>query len=948
MRIAMLGFVLGRVCLATAVAAEPVVLFDFTQGSHEWVPAHDVANMRVTEDGLEFDCTGRDPYIVSGLVERLPLGSRVLLTIRMRSEADPVGEVFFGRTFTAQNAVRFTVINDGQWHEYEIMLPPQEDGARLRIDPAASQGPVAIAWIKATDLKPLTAGELPPPVTVDLGKRPRTVQAGDLSLVHGGEQWEGFGVWVDGQEMARAHGRPQLGVILDGKPVYLDLAAAKFEVLAEQEGVLRVAARIQDAGGAKWTLRREFAARGLSQFSRHSGQDTQSLNDSAAKMGLSPSPVSATTNLSPSPSPALPSSPGPSSCAIDIKTEVTVDQPRAVFHLPVLTLLPGLGTFGEAKTQAVLPGVEYLEDEPSSSEADVRGPNADRRIVENHKLCFPMMSVVAKGRYVGLIWDCNDRPAAVFDSPDRVFRSGSHLMGLWLPGVGEGRLENELEAFRPLVIEANAPLPFTATLIGGRGETVNPAVEQYVRLSGGLPPAPEYEGGFEGTVKLLAHGWLASALHEDGTWRHAVWGDQFPARPAADAPGYMLWLAEHTADKELAGRLRAGADRGLERLGPGGNWDARCSHVARPFAPLLFGQIEPYAERRLAAARRALGAFDDQGLIRYRPQPDKPDYGATHWEDHANGLSAARLEPILEAAALTGDVELTTAALAVLDKQLAVYRNTVPRGAQTWEMPLHTPDILAAGRMVACCNLAYQLTGDARYLDAARNWAWTGVSMVYLDPPTDRAVGLYATTAVLGATNWTAPFWIGLPVQWCGLVYRSALQDLAQLDGEMGEFWSHLAVGITRSGLQQTFPLTDPQQQGLLPDYFHLREQKPGGPAISPGTVQANVAEAYGKTPIYTLRRLSPGGMLVHVPGGIGRVERDGAALRIEIDGWYSKPYWVRLVLVPAMSAVVELEGGRVLDVESEEEKKTLNVLVEGKGPLVLSLARILHDDVGW
>ena len=61
MRIAIFAFLLSSICLATAVATEPVMLFDFTQGAHGWVPAHDVANMRVTEDGLEFDCTGRDP-----------------------------------------------------------------------------------------------------------------------------------------------------------------------------------------------------------------------------------------------------------------------------------------------------------------------------------------------------------------------------------------------------------------------------------------------------------------------------------------------------------------------------------------------------------------------------------------------------------------------------------------------------------------------------------------------------------------------------------------------------------------------------------------------------------------------------------------------------------------------------------------------------------------------
>ncbi|MDZ7615839.1 MAG: hypothetical protein U1E05_02480 [Patescibacteria group bacterium] len=273
-----------------------------------------------------------------------------------------------------------------------------------------------------------------------------------------------------------------------------------------------------------------------------------------------------------------------------------------------------------------------------------------------------------------------------------------------------------------------------------------------------------------------------------------------------------------------------------------------------------------------------------------------------------------------------------------MDKQLAVYRGTVPRGAQTWEMPLHTPDILASARVLACCNLAYQLTGDRKYVDAGRQWAWTGVSMVYLDRPTDGAVGLYATTAVLGATNWVAPYWIGLPVQWCGLVYRSSVQDLARLDPDEGAFWGHLAAGITRSGLQQTFSLGDSQRQGLLPDFYHLLEQLPDGPAISPGTVQANLAEAYGQTPIYTLHRVSAEGMLLHVPGGIGRVEQVGPMVRIAMDGWSSRPYWLRLVRVPAVPPRVELEGGKVLETDYNADRKTLNVLVEGKGPMVLSL----------
>ncbi|MBM4090197.1 MAG: hypothetical protein FJ276_12365, partial [Planctomycetes bacterium] len=799
MRALMAIGVIGLVCPNVAQAGEPITLFDFTQGTHGWVAAHAVENLRSTSEGLEFDCVGDDPYIWCGPVSQLPLGCRVTLTIRMRSDADPSGQVFYGRQFSAGNAVSFTVRDDGRWHEYEVLLPPQEAGGRLRIDPAGGKGRIAIAWIRATAIRPLLPPDVTPPRIADLGTAPATVQAGDLVVAHGGRQWDQYALRVAGQEMAQSHARLRLGVLVDGEPTYVEYGGAPCQLTRDADGRMRVIARMLDAAGGRWELSREFAPR----------------DDGA----------------------------------ISVQTRITVDRARDIFHLPMITLVAGLGTFGEEKTQAVLPGVEYLENEPSSSEADVRGAQAVRRMVDPYKLCFPMMSLVANGRYVGLAWERQDGLAPLFDSPDRVFGSGGHVLGLWLPGVGDGRLENELAAYRPFPLAAHAPLTSTVTLFGGRGESIAPAVAQYVRLRGGLPPVPEFTGGFEGAVRLLAHGWLDSAGHQDGTWRHAVWGTSFPAQPAADAPGYMLWLAEHAHDVALAERLRAGAARGLERLSPASSWEARVAHVARPFAPLLFGQIEPYAQRRLAAATQALRAFDAQGLVRYRARPSGPDYGSTHWEDHANGLSAAQLEPMLETAVFTGDQALSQAALELLDKQLNTYRNTVPRGAQTWEIPLHTPDILGSGRILSCCNLAYLLTADPKYLEAARYWAWTGASMVYLDPPTSGPVGLYATTAVLGATNWVAPFWIGLPVQWCGLVYRSALQDLARLDPEMGPLWQQLASGITRSGLQQTFPIEDQERQGLLPDFFHLKAQQSDGPAISPGTVQANLAEAYGKTP---------------------------------------------------------------------------------------------------
>ena len=122
--------------------------------------------------------------------------------------------------------------------------------------------------------------------------------------------------------------------------------------------------------------------------------------------------------------------------AVRVETSLEVSQPREVIHLPWLTLFAGVGSFGESKNQALLPGVEYLADEPSSNEKEIRGAAANRRIVAAYKLCYPMMAVAAEGRWFSVIWDKSDLPVSpVFDSPDHLFNSGGHLLGISTTGA---------------------------------------------------------------------------------------------------------------------------------------------------------------------------------------------------------------------------------------------------------------------------------------------------------------------------------------------------------------------------------------------------------------------------------------------------------------------------------------------------------------------------------
>jgi hypothetical protein len=331
--------------------------------------------------------------------------------------------------------------------------------------------------------------------------------------------------------------------------------------------------------------------------------------------------------------------------------------------------------------------------------------------------------------------------------------------------------------------------------------------------------------------------------------------------------------------------------------------------------------------------------FDDAGVKHYRQARGKPDYSTTHFAKHANGLAGRDMVRILEGATLSADKKLIEEALALLDKQTSLYADTVPRGAQTWEVPLHTPDILASAHMVKAYTLGYIISGRKQYLEQARYWAWTGVPFVYLYPPTPQPVGSYSTIAVLGATNWKAPLWLGRPVQWCGLVYGSALHLLAECDPKGP--WAKIARGITATGLEMTWDQTDAERQGLLPDFFDFRGQIGEGPAINPGTLQAHLAELYGRGKIYDVKRLPRRGWFIHAPCTIANVDEDRDSVILTTDGWGRKRYYVLMSGIeqqPGKIGVRNSSGGsdafESVTGQFDSERGILVVPVEGKAEI--------------
>ncbi|MBX3745313.1 MAG: hypothetical protein KF833_08370 [Verrucomicrobiae bacterium] len=841
-------------------SARAAVSFDFRtgEGARGWTALNDLAPLTHGSEGMVARITGADPYL-AGPARDYPEGTLWWLNLRLRSEVGGTGQVFHfreGRGPTEPDSVRFAV-RAGDWVEVRVPLPALGAGYRLRLDPPGERGVCVVERLWIEERVRYADPEWPGAVAPEVGDGDPEVRSGEVRLVHGRGQWGGFAIEVAGRREAVGQSRPLLGYLSDGKARWWAFAeGTPAGVRGVGRGVESVL-EAEDPDGGRWRWRQVFE-------------------------------------------------PGRGDGVIRVRTTLSVDRERVVLHWMPLLVLTGMGE-GSGKRQALLAGVEYLEDEPSSSEADLEGPQSRRQVPDTIKLTFPLAAVVRGERYVGLSWRMAPEVGVFFDSPDRVFGSGGHAMGLVVPGSdGTLRDEGSLVPYEGWRIPAGGTIEVEAELLGGRGTDGVAVVRHYARLNA-WPEVPETGVALGDYARWMARGWLESGLREGDLYRHAVVGE-FRPQPAADAAWWMEWLAGRVEEAGWASRLRTAAEGAWSRVEPAARHASGVGHVKTPVGALVAGGVADNAEHAIRRGWSLLRRFEGVGTVWYRPSPGGLDYGRTHWTNEASGLTAQVLVEVLEAAAFGGDRGLAAEGLRHL-RGLEKFRGTVPRGAQTWEIPLHTPDILASAHLVRAYCLGYEWTGEAAFLEEARYWAWTGVPFVYLHPPTDGPVGLYATIPVLGATQWVAPNWIGLPVQWCGLVYADALQRLVRHDPDGP--WERLADGIVASGIQQTYPETDPDYPGLLPDAFSLRAQQRNPANINPATLMVPAARHLGGGPVYDARRFGGHGVWVHAAGEIGEAREDADRFGFRVRGWAEGSHWVLMTGVYG-PVTVRLDGDEV------------------------------------
>jgi len=857
--------------------------FDFTTipDATQWGNPHDLTILTQTDEGLPLSITNSDPYFY-GPSRDYPTNELLWMNIRMKSDVSGFAQVFYFQTGPSEaNSVHFFV-QGGDWVQLRVPLPALWSQTSLRIDPPGESGVCILGNISFEARPSIQSPEWPSPEPGPIGSN--SISSGDLTLVHNTSRLGAFQVQVKGTNVAVGNNRSLIGYLSGTTQRWLEVTNPV--VLTQDNGSMQATTTFDDPDGAQWQWRQIFT-------------------------------------------------PNTQTGGIEVESRVTVNQDRSVIFLPMFTVLPGVGTFGTNKTQAVFAGVEYLENEASSSELDVIGSGSQRQVPDFIKLTFPLMALSAESNYVGLIWEQSSQFAGLHDSPDRIFKSGGHLMSVIFPGSDPSiRQDGQVLPYGGQQLVAGQPLVMKGTLIGGTGNTIIPAVQQYVAQCG-LPEIPQ--SGYTATdyFTLAAHGWLDTTIRSGAKFRHAI-GTSFTYGACSDAAFYMDWLSSKVSDTNLSARLSETSSEARALVSTSSYNSACIGHVKYPVEALVFGSVFVNAATALSEGQGQLAVFQSDGSVLYQAPASGLDLSSNYWTKEANGLAASSVMVVLERGVFSGNQDLINKGLGVL-RALSKFRNTVPRGAQTWEVPLHTPDILASAYLVRCYTLGYELTGEEDFLEQAKYWAWTGVPFVYLTQPTSQPVGVYSTIPVFGATQFVAPLWIGLPVQWCGLVYADAIRRFARHD-PTGP-WLHLADGIATAGVQHTHPASDSLYQGLLPDSFDLRAQYRNQVPINPATLLPEAMQMFGEPAPYDFRVLRHHGLMIHAPGPItiNSETSDGASLSVSC--WSANKWYV---LINGFSASPSIKlNGVVTPILSPHQYDKVN------GRLLLCLSAPTTIDLG-
>ncbi len=758
--------------------------WQFEKDDENWQAVNDSRSwqFRTTGTGvLRISPTGDDPYLHGPTINID--GTRLEIRFRLRCEQPGNVEVFFSTTdskgFRPGQSRTFEATGKWKWEERSVVIEPRGSLLQLRVDPSRSQGDMEIDAISISRLRehPVEISQVRvegPSIIATLRNRSDAPTAIRLN---------------ETQAEVQPRGTVDVKIDADREPAFeavsLKLLVKDFPSITRTVHLFRPNGQAALESLAAGDLELLIADQGKGAVIRRKGKIVAVMSPLLLVGGESVKFKSVTVAgkecVLRSERAELRFTLTESEIAMSVSSEEAVEGPavRAIGSLE----------------QGLFAGVEYLgKGEASSSTKDIRTAEHIRFAPDPMHVTMPLMAFVTGDATVALMWkDMSLQP--VFATPNFFDGTSDHRM----------TLRAAAQHAEPPAANPSPPHPVT--------------------------PSPAHPAGsrLAATMRISA-GWVEGGRLEDAIlWAGRRNGlPELPPRPRNTREQYDIAL------KALNGKLKN--DKGWGHCAED-HWDRRFfvdhasthwrltgqipqtpeliphgAHIHNNAAFFVTGRGNQFLQHLANHAKAAMKAQQPDGSFRYTGK-----YADGHFEDTASGYCALQTLHLLEHAHHTGD----KASLEAAEKTLRwMTRFRTPRGAQTWEVPLHTPDILASAHLVRAYVIGHELTGKKEYLDEARRWAITGVPFVYQWG--NQPIMPYAAIAVLGATNWEAPNWIGLPVQWCGLVYAESLLMLAPHDRTLD--WKKIAEGILISGEQQQYP--DGPFIGCLPDSIALRTQE--------------------------------------------------------------------------------------------------------------------------
>lgn len=184
----------------------------------------------------------------------------------------------------------------------------------------------------------------------------------------------------------------------------------------------------------------------------------------------------------------------------------------------------GESSFGTAKDDAILPGVDWAVGDEWTSRTDFfKDPWALRVAPHPNKVSVPVMAISHDGDAIGLSWNPNEvaarwfnyrtqHPQPVFASPNFVDRMNNQLMGLMIPDASTEGHENELWAENALELRIGQKIVFNAELWLTKGNSVDVVTEWVLRNGLPEPAAPRWD--YRDALDRMAEAYNTNLWHE--------------------------------------------------------------------------------------------------------------------------------------------------------------------------------------------------------------------------------------------------------------------------------------------------------------------------------------------------------------------------------------------------------------------------------------------------